>query len=152
MKNLIVIILLFFLNGCGYTSIYKDQKSKEIFISVINTDGDTVINNYLKNQLNILSDKESVNIFNISFVSKYERTTIAKDSAGVATDYRLEAEIKFNVNKNGVNKIIIFAENISIKNEGENFEQRNYENSIKRNFVLSIKNKLVTYLNNFDDN
>ena len=68
MKNLIVIILLFFLYGCGYTSIYKDQKSKEIFISVINTDGDTVINNYLKNQLNILSDKESVNIFNISFV------------------------------------------------------------------------------------
>ena len=64
----------------------------------------------------------------------------------------MEAEIKFNVNKNGVNKIIIFTENISIKNEGENFEQRNYENSIKRNFVLSIKNKLVTYLNNFDDN
>ena len=152
MKNLIVIILLFFLYGCGYTSIYKDQKSKEIFISVINTDGDTVINNYLKNQLNILSDKESVNIFNISFVSKYKRTTIAKDSAGVATDYRLEAEIKFNVNKNGVNKIIIFTENINIKNEGENFEQRNYENSIKRNFVLSIKNKLVNYLNNFDDN
>ena len=152
MKNLIVIILLFFLYGCGYTSIYKDQKSREIFISVINTDGDTVINNYLKNQLNILSDKESVNIFNISFVSKYERTTIAKDSAGVATDYRLVAEIEFNINKNGVNKIITFTENINIKNEGENFEQRNYENSIKRNFVLSIKNKLVTYLNNFDDN
>ena len=152
MKNLIVIILLFFLYGCGYTSIYKDQKSKEIFISVINTDGDNVINNYLKNQLNILSDKESVNIFNISFVSKYERTTIAKDSAGVATDYRLVAEIEFNINKNGVNKIITFTENINIKNEGENFEQRNYENSIKRNFVLSIKNKLVTYLNNFDDN
>ena len=152
MKNLIVIILLFFLYGCGYTSIYKDQKSKEIFISVINTDGDNVINNYLKNQLNILSDKESVNIFNISFVSKYERTTIAKDSAGVATDYRLGAEIEFNINKNGVSKIIIFTENINIKNEGENFEQRNYENSIKRNFVLSIKNKLVTYLINFDDN
>ena len=152
MKNLIVIILLSFLYGCGYTSIYKDQKSKDIFISVINTDGDTVINKYLENQLNILSDKKSANIFNISFVSKYERTTIAKDSAGVATDYRLEAEIKFNVNKNGVNKIIIFAENISIKNEGENFDQRNYENSIKRNFALSIKNKLVTYLINFDDN
>ena len=152
MKNLIVIILLFFLYGCGYTSIYKDQKSKEIFISVINTDGDTVINNYLKNQLNILSDKESVNIFNISFVSKYERTTIAKDSAGVATDYRLVAEIEFNINKNGVNKIITFTENINIKNEGENFEQRNYENSIKRNFVMSIKNKLVPYLINFDDN
>ena len=152
MKNLIVIMLLFFLYGCGYTSIYKDQKSREIFISVINTDGDTVINNYLKNQLNILSDKESVNIFNISFVSKYERTTIAKDSAGVATDYRLVAEIEFNINKNGVNKIITFTENINIKNEGENFEQRNYENSIKRNFALSIKNKLVPYLINFDDN
>ena len=152
MKNLIVIILLSFLYGCGYTSIYKDQKSKDIFISVINTDGDTVINKYLENQLNILSDKKSANIFNISFVSKYERTTIAKDSAGVATDYRLGAEIEFNINKNGVSKIIIFTENINIKNEGENFEQRNYENSIKRNFVLSIKNKLVTYLINFDDN
>ena len=152
MKNLIVIILLFFLYGCGYTSIYKDQKSKEIFISVINTDGDSVINNYLKNQFKVISDKGSANIFNISFVSKYERTTIAKNSAGVATDYRLGAEIEFNINKNGVNKIIILTENINIKNEGENFEQRNYENSIKRNFALSIKNKLVTYLINFDDN
>lgn len=152
MKNIAVVILLLLIYGCGYTSVYKDQESKDIKIAVIDTQGDSIMNNYLKNQLSIISDKESMNIYNISFKSNFEKITISKNSAGVATDYKLIAEIEFYINKNGINKIINLSENLNIKNEGENFEQTNYENSIKRNFVISVKNKLIPYLVNFDDN
>ena len=114
--------------------------------------GDNILNNSLKNQLTMASYKESVNIFNISLSSDYEKIIISKNTAGLATDYELKAIVNFNVSKNGINKKIILSQSLNILNEGENFEQTNYENSIKRNFAISIKEELIPYLLNFDDN
>ena len=114
--------------------------------------GDNILNNSLKNQLTMASYKESVNIFNISLSSNYEKIIISKNTAGLVTDYKLQTTVNFNVTKNGINKKITLSESLDIKNEGENFEQTNYENSIKRNFAISIKEELIPYLLNFDDN
>ena len=147
----ILIILMFVLYGCGYSSVYKNQNN-DILITVVDMQGDNILNNSLKNQLTISSNKESINIFNISLFSDYEKIIISKNTAGLATDYKLQATINFNVSKNGTKKKITLSESLDIKNEGENFEQTNYENSIKRNFAISIKEKLIPYLLSFDDN
>lgn len=148
----IIIIFIFFLYGCGYSSVYKNQKNNDILITVVDMQGDNILNNSLKNQLTIASNKESLNIFNISLLSDYEKIIISKNTTGLVTDYKLQATVNFNVSKNGINKKIILSESLNIKNEGENFEQTNYENSIKRNFAISIKGKLIPYLLTFDDN
>ena len=148
----IIIIFIFFLYGCGYTSVYKDQINNNILITIVDMQGDNILNNSLKNQLTMASYKESVNIFNISLSSNYEKIIISKNTAGLATDYELKAIVNFDVSKNGINKKIILSQSLNIKNEGENFEQTNYENSIKRNFAISIKEELIPYLLNFDDN
>ena len=147
----IIIILMFVLYGCGYSSVYKNQNN-DILITIVDMQGDNILNNSLKNQLTISSNKESINIFNISLFSDYEKIIVSKNTAGLATDYKLQATINFNVSKNGINKKITLSESLDIKNEGENFEQTNYENSIKRNFAISIKEKLIPYLLSFDDN
>ena len=147
----ILIILMFVLYGCGYSSVYKNQNN-DILITVVDMQGDNILNNSLKNQLTISSNEESINIFNISLFSDYEKIIVSKNTAGLATDYKLQATINFNVSKNGINKKITLSESLDIKNEGENFEQTNYENSIKRNFAISIKEKLIPYLLSFDDN
>ena len=147
----IIIILMFLLYGCGYSSVYKNQKNNDILITVVDMQGDNILNNSLKNQLTLASNKESINIFNISLITNYEKIIVSKNTAGLATDYKLQTTVNFNVTKNGINKKIKFSESLDIKNEGENFEQVNYENSIKRNFAISIKEKLITYLLRFDD-
>ena len=147
----IIIILMFVLYGCGYSSVYKNQNNN-ILIKIVDMQGDNILNNSLKNQLIISSNKESINIFNISLSSDYEKIIVSKNTAGLVTDYKLQATINFNVSKNGTKKKITFSESLDIKNEGENFEQTNYENSIKRNFAMSIKEKLIPYLLSFDDN
>ncbi len=152
MRNIFFIFVFFFLCSCGYTSVYKNQKSTDIMISIISSQGDNEINNLIKNQLNIMSSPKSLNIFNISFKSNYEKITITKNSAGIATDYKLSTNVEFDINKNGIVKRITLNENFNIKNDTENFEQQNYERTIKRNFALSIKEKLIPYLVNFDDN
>ena len=148
----IIIIFIFLLYGCGYSSVYKNQENKDILITIVDMQGDNILNNSLKNQLKIASNKESKNIFNINLITDYEKTIVSKDTTGIATDYKLQTTVNFIVTKNEIKKKFILSESLDIKNEGENFEQTSYENSIKRNFAISIKDKLIPYLLTFDDN
>ena len=40
MKNIIIIIIVFLITGCGYTSVYKNQIINDIMISLVDIQGD----------------------------------------------------------------------------------------------------------------
>ena len=142
MKNLILILFLFFLNSCGYTSVYKNQKSQDFQINIIEMTGDKEINNLIKNDLKFYSNRNSNIKYNISINSNYQKVIVSKNSAGVATDYKLMTDtvISFNGEKNN---ILNFSENINIKSNSNSYEQNNYEKNIKKNFASSISNKFI---------
>ena len=143
MKNVILILFLFFLNNCGYTSVYKNQNSQDFQIKVINMTGDNEINNLIKNELKFYSNRNSNIKYNISINSNYQKIIVSKNSAGVATDYKLIAETVISFDKEGKNNILNFNENINIKSNSNFNEQNNYEKSIKKNFASSISNKFI---------
>ena len=142
MKNLILILFLFFLNSCGYTSVYKNQKSQDFQINIIEMTGDKEINNLIKNDLKFYSNRNSNIKYNISINSNYQKVIVSKNSAGVATDYKLMVDtvISFDGEKNN---ILNFSENINIKSNSNSYEQNNYEKSTKKNFASSISNKFI---------
>ena len=143
MKNLILILLLFLLNSCGYTSIYKNQKSQDLQINIIETTGDKEINNLIKNELKFYSNKESNIRYNISINSKYQKIIISKNSVGEVTDYNLLVNTIISFNKEGENNTLKFNENINMKRNSNSFEQNDYEKSIKKNFASSITDKFI---------
>ena len=143
MKNIILILYLFFLNSCGYTSIYKNQKSQDFQINIIEMTGDDEINNLIKNQLKFYSNRNSNIKYDISINSNYQKVIVSKNSAGVATDYKLIAETVISFDKEGKNNILNFNENINIKSNSNSYEQNNYEKSVKKNFASSISNKFI---------
>jgi hypothetical protein len=143
MKNIILILFLFFLNNCGYTSVYKNQKSQDFQISIIEMTGDNEINNLIKNELKFYSNRNSNIKYNISINSNYQKIIVSKNSAGVATDYKLIAETVISFDKEGKNNILNFNENINIKSNSNSYEQNNYEKNIKKNFASSISNKFI---------
>ena len=143
MKNLILVLFLFFLNSCGYTSVYKNQKSQDLQINIIEMTGDNAINNLIKNELKFYSNKKSNIKYNISINSKYQKIIISKNSAGVATDYNLSVNTIISFDKEGKNNILNFNENITIKSNSNSFEQNNYEKSIKKNFASSIIDRFI---------
>ena len=57
MRNLTLIILIIFLSGCGYSSIYKNQQSLDFQLNIIGTDGDYEINNLISNEIKLYSNK-----------------------------------------------------------------------------------------------
>ena len=69
---------------------------------------------------------------------------------GDATDYRLDFDVKFIILSE--NKEVSYKESFKIKKNNQKFEQSNYEREIKRNFSEIVKDKLVLYLLNIDDN
>jgi len=152
MKNIILIFFLLFLYSCGYTSIYKNQKSKDFQINIIEMTGDIEINNLIKNELKFYSNRNSNNKYDISINSEYQKIIISKNSAGVATDYKILVDTKISINLNNKNNILNFSENINIKSNSNSFEQKNYERNIKKNFASSIKNKFIIKIFNLDDN
>ena len=150
MKKFLLPIILIFFYGCGYSSLYEDQKN-DLLINVKNMKGDFEINNFIKNELKIASNKTSKNIYDLNIETKYEKIVLTKDATGKATDYKLVMNVNFIIISNQ-NQNITFKEDFLIKNESDNFEQSNYEKEIKRNFAKSITNKLVSKLITSNDN
>ena len=122
----------------------------DILINLKNIEGDSELNNYIKNDLKIVSDNNSSNIFDINAKTKYEKIILTKDATGQATDYRLDFTVDFIIIKN--NKSITYKESFKIQKNNQNFEQSNYEREIKKNFSEIVKDKLILYLLDINDN
>ena len=65
MKKIFAIMLVTFIYGCGYTSIYQELK-RDLYINIVSMKGDFEINNYLKNDLKMSSNKDSSNIYDLN--------------------------------------------------------------------------------------
>ena len=144
MKNLILILLLFLLNSCGYTSIYKNLENQDFQVIITEIEGDKDINNYIENQINLYSNKNSINKINVTIITEYNKEELAKSTSGSVTDYKLSAKSIFTIYFNEKSKKVIFNESINIKNQTNTFEQDSYEKNIKINFASSLKEKMIS--------
>ena len=147
-KNIFLIIFLFFIYSCGYTSVYKKFGNQNFQIIITEMQGNREMNNLLKNEINLYSNKNSVDKFNVALKTKYDKLILAKNEAGETTDYQLSAVATFTIYFNEKSQTLTFEENINIKNQTDSFEQNIYEKNVKRNFASSIRNKLISKIIN----
>ena len=152
MKNITSIILILFLYSCGYSSIYKNQKLQNFKINIIETKGNSEMNNLIKNEIKLYSNENTTNIYNLKIDTDYIKETLSKDSAGVITDYKLSVISIFTVNLKEKTQVIKLKETINIKNQLDSFEQNTYEKNIKRSFASSIREKIISEIFNINDN
>ena len=151
MNKILLILFLLLLNSCGYTSVYKNQKSQNFQINITGMEGDIEFNNLIKNELKLFSNNTSNNIYNIALNSNYQKIAVTKNSSGVTTNYNILAYVKVNLSLNENNKNLVFKENINIKNNVNSFEQNNYEKNVKKNFASSIREKLILKIIELND-
>ncbi|MDA9680961.1 hypothetical protein N9T83_00320 [Candidatus Pelagibacter sp.] len=152
MKNITLIILVLFLYSCGYSSIYKNQESQKFKVNIIETIGDREMNNLIKNEMRLYSNKNTTNIYDLKIDTDYKKIILTKDSSGTITDYTLSATSTFTINYKKKTQVFQFDENINIKTQSDTFEQNIYEQNIKRNFASSIREKLILAISNLNDN
>ena len=141
-RNLIPLLILLFINNCGFTPIYNTSEKMDYNIVLIEKEGDNIINNKIISEFAKLAKKDSDKIFNIKLTTNYSKSIISKDTKGSATNYEISVNAIFNIEYENTSKEIVINEKQKIKKITDIFEQRNYENTLKNNFALSIVNKL----------
>jgi hypothetical protein len=141
MRNIFILFVILFITHCGFSPVYKSN-TLNYQINISKIEGDKIINSKIKSEIERISDKNIQKIFNIEIYTKYEKIIAAKNSKGSITDYLLIATATFIISNNEKTETIVFQEKQNVKNNSDFVEQRNYENTIKKNFASSFVKKL----------
>ena len=150
MKNKLTIFLLIFLTSCGYSAVYKNIKSNTLLINIIGIQGDVDMNNLIRNELELYSNPGAEDIFDINLNTAYEKKIISKDSSGKISNYELSTKVIVTVITKEKKETISLIEKFKVENNLDSFEQKNYEDIIKRNFANLIREKLILKLSSFE--
>ena len=142
-KNLIIILLFFLFQHCGYSPVYTNVKSLDYKFNVINVSGDNDINNMLKTYIqrySNISDKKSLNL---NIKTDYVKNVLSKNKEGKITNYLIKSRIEFILVDSENIKNFVFEDEIIAANSDNQFEFKKYENTIKSNFVDSAMEQLI---------
>ena len=145
-KILMLICILNFLSSCEYKPIYSSSNKANYRIIITDLSGDKKLNKYIVENLEKNSQKNSTEIINIKINSKYSRKVLAKNSLGSTTDYQAKAITEFEINKNDNTEKLEFTEKFNYQKVSDNYEEKSYEQNIKRNLASSISQKLILRL------
>ena len=153
-KNILLLIVIgLTLCSCGYSKVYNSNQILNFNIVSLKITGDPVINNHLKiNLKKYVNNKFEDKSYIVRINSEFKKKPLAKDKTGKITDIKLIADIKLeyeilqNNEENKKMKTILFSENFSIKKNQNNFEQRDYEKTIKRNLTDLLSDRIVRHL------
>ena len=152
-KIYIIFLILFFTQSCGYTPMYsKNQKVNFYIKSIEFTDSDKNLANYLKLNLNNYFEKKNGSEYIIDANIRYTKMIASKDSAGEIEEYNLSSVAKFIIKSNNFSKTINFNETFKMTNLSDEFQEREYEDNIKKNMARSITSKLLFQLSRFNVN
>ncbi len=139
-------LVFIFLMSCGYTPIYSNLKNKDINIEIQKISGNEEINNLINQKLSRYQNKDSELVYNIEVKSNFEKSILTKDTAGNATNFRLNLNIMFIFMDNGNLKEFVFSEKFDMKKGNNIFEDEKYENIIKNDMTNIIIQRFISRL------
>ena len=153
-KNLIIFFsILIFLNNCGYTPRYAENKNVNFTIDIVEFSGDRDFNNFIKSKLKRYSKDDDVNKKNyiIKITTEYDKNISSRDSAGLTKEYELTIAVNFLIiseatEEKEITEKVTFKENFTMQKMSDSFEEQNYEKIIKENFSDIIIDRLIFYL------
>jgi len=148
-----IILILLFTQSCGYTPMYsKNQKVNFYIKSVEFTESDKDLANYLKLNLNNYFEKKDGSEYIIDANISYKKTIASKDSTGEIEEYNLSSVAKFIIKSNNFSKTININESFKMENFSDEFQEKEYEDNIKKNIARTVTSKLLFQLSRFDVN
>ena len=139
-------LVFIFLMSCGYTPIYSNLKNKDINIEIQKISGNQEINNLIIQKLSRYQNKDSELVYNIEAKSNFEKSILTKDTAGNATNFRLNLNITFIFMDSGNLKEFVFSEKFDMKKGDNIFEDEKYENIIKNDMTNIIIQRFISRL------
>ena len=144
-NTLSLLILLFFLNGCGFKPILSGS-DYNFLIQVDNMSGDGQINSKIENKLKVLDGKR---LFKLSLNSIENKNILSKDSKGDPNILELVINLNYQLSENGemlINRSI--TQRSSYNNISDKFELSKSESILKDNLVENLVSDIINSATN----
>ena len=149
MKKIFLILIILFLNGCGYTPLYSSKDSNYKVIS-LNKNVNNSLTNYVQNSIEVISNENAEKSLNISFEYNENISVILKNSKGDPTKNRLNIVIDLSLLDSNDNLITSkqFSESFEYNIDDNKFNLKQYEKNIKFNLIEDITQQILVFLAN----
>ena len=147
MKKFILIIIIMFLNSCGFTPIYSSKDSNYKIISFQKNKSNN-LTKYIQDSIISLSNDNAEKNLRLDLNFKEEIIAILKDSKGDPKKNRLTIIVDLKVLDKNSNLVVekIFSENFEYNIVDNKFNLRQYEKNIKLNLVEEITQEIRVFL------
>ena len=149
MKKIFLILIILFLNGCGYTPLYSSKDSNYKVIS-LKKNVNNSLTNYVQNSIEVISNENAEKSLNISFEYNENISVILKNSKGDPTKNRLNIVIDLSLLDSNDNLITSkqFSESFEYNIDDNKFNLKQYEKNIKFNLIEDITQQILVFLAN----
>ena len=148
-RGIILLTTIIFLTiSCDYQPVYKGVKKLNLNLEIKEIEGDNSINSIIQSELKKYSSQDKQKNYLIKILSNYDKIPISKDITGKVSIYRSTMIVNFDItdNDNKESKKITIERSFTLKNYLNNFEQINYENTLKKNSSKSIADEFAKKL------
>ena len=151
-NTLSLVVLLFFLNGCGFKPVLVGS-DYNFLIQIDSMLGDDQINSKIENKLKLLDGTKR--LFKVDLNSKETKNILSKDSKGDPNILEIVINLNYKLRENGeilVNRSI--TQRSSYNNISDKFELSKSENILRDNLVESLVSEIINSATNtmIDDN
>tara|TARA_Y100000768_G_scaffold372744_1_gene340677 strand:- start:1916 stop:2383 length:468 start_codon:yes stop_codon:yes gene_type:complete len=144
------ILIIFLLNSCGYSPMFKDFTDLDFSINIKETSGARKINNLIITNLKSYAKIKATKEYNISIDTEYNKNIIAKDSTGAASEYKIVISSNFKINSTNFNEEIGFTESFNMQSMSNKLDEKDYEENIQNNLTNTIIRKLILKLSQLE--
>ena len=147
MKRIFLVVIIIFLHGCGFKSIYSSKDSNYKIISIEKNISNN-LTQYIQDSINVYSNDNAEKNLKISLNFSEDIIVILKDSKGDPKKNRLTITLVmeiFNQNNNLI-ETKKFTENFEYNIDDNKFNLKQYEKNIKLNLVNEIIQQIQVFL------
>ena len=146
-KNLIkLLILLFFIYGCGYSPIFSNKDSN-FSIYELSVSGNSTLNKIINGRLNNYKGSDNQKKFSLTIETYLKKEVASKDTKGNPKTYRINLESNISIKDlNGNVKNKSFSKSVDYNNRSNKSNLKKYENETSKNLAGKVADEIIIYL------
>ena len=146
-KFLLLLTITLLFNQCGYEKVYSG-KNLNLFINEIKRENNSINNELSEALLEILSDENSENSFNLEIQSKKFTEIKSKDIKGDPSVYVLKLETKVIATNNRTKSKYenFVSKEMNYNNNDDKYELSQYKSEIEKILIRETVEEIISYL------
>ena len=150
MKNtnkILTVLIPILIFSCGFKPL-KQKSNNQIFLQNVNIVGEQKVAYLLKNNILLISDKNSPNIYDVSIKLIKQKNSKIKDTTGSTTRYTLKLSASLELtgldSKDKIQKVFVRSADYNVANIHS--DTINNENSASKNITQQLSDDITNFI------